>query len=106
MNSQAALDGQVRDPHISRYFGLYDACPKMAQDFLGRRLYLPGYVLICFLFKEYKMLHYSIIFFVIAIVAGVLGFGGIAGSAAGIAKILFGGFLILAILSLIFGRKR
>ena len=69
-------------------------------------VYLPGYILIYFLFKEYKMLHYSIIFFVIAIVAGVLGFGGIAGSAAGIAKILFGGFLILAILSLIFGRKR
>ena len=41
------------------------------------------------------MLHYSIVFFIIAIIAAVLGFGGIAGSAAGIAKILFAGFLIL-----------
>ena len=42
------------------------------------------------------MLHY----------AAVLGFGGIAGSAAGIAKILFVGFLILSVLSLIFGKKK
>ena len=35
------------------------------------------------------MLRYSVIFFVIAIIAAALGFGGIAGSAAGIAKILF-----------------
>ena len=41
------------------------------------------------------MLHYSIVFFIIAIIAAVLGFGGIAGSAAGIAKILFAGFLDL-----------
>lgn len=52
------------------------------------------------------MLNYAIIFFVISIIAAVLGFGGIAGSAAGIAKILFVGFLILAVVSLIFGRKR
>lgn len=47
------------------------------------------------------MLHYSIVFFIIAIIAAVLGFGGIAGSAAGIAKILFAGFLILSVISLI-----
>lgn len=35
------------------------------------------------------MLHYAVVFFVIAIIAAVLGFGGIAGSAAGIAKILY-----------------
>ena len=29
------------------------------------------------------MLHYAVVFFVIAIIAAVLGFGGIAGSAAG-----------------------
>ncbi|WP_386698518.1 DUF1328 domain-containing protein [Lonepinella sp. MS14436] len=52
------------------------------------------------------MLHYSIIFFIIAIIAGVLGFGGIAGSAVGIAKFLFGAFILLSILSFIFGRKR
>ena len=43
------------------------------------------------------MLHYAVVFFVIAIIAAVLGFGGIAGSAAGIAKILFVGFLILSV---------
>ena len=52
------------------------------------------------------MLHYAVVFFVIAIIAAVLGFGGIAGSAAGIAKILFVGFLILSVLSLIFGKKK
>lgn len=52
------------------------------------------------------MLHYAVIFFVVAIVAGVLGFGGIAGSAAWIAKAFFVGFLVLAVLSLLFGRKR
>ena len=46
------------------------------------------------------MLHYAIIFFVIAIIAAVLGFGVIAGTAAWIAKVLFVVFLILAVLSL------
>ena len=35
------------------------------------------------------MLKWAIIFAVIALVAGALGFGGIAGAAAGIAKLLF-----------------
>jgi len=42
---------------------------------------------------------------VIAIIAGVLGFGGIAGAATGIAKILFWIFLVLVLLALIFGRR-
>lgn len=51
------------------------------------------------------MLHYAVVFFVLAIIAAVLGFGGIAASAAWIAKILFVGFLVLAIVSLVAGRK-
>jgi len=47
------------------------------------------------------MLNWSITFLVIAIAAAVLGFGGIAGSAAGIAKILFGLFLVLFVISAI-----
>lgn len=43
------------------------------------------------------MLKYAIIFAVISLIAGALGFGGIAAGFAGIAKILFGLFLILAI---------
>ena len=41
------------------------------------------------------MLRYAIIFLVIAIVAGILGFGGIAGASVGIAKILFFVFVAL-----------
>ena len=35
------------------------------------------------------MLHYAVVFLVIALIAAVLGFGGIAADAAGIAKTLF-----------------
>ncbi|QDU18152.1 DUF1328 domain-containing protein [Urbifossiella limnaea] len=51
------------------------------------------------------MLRYAIIFFVIALVAAVFGFGGIAGEAAWIGKILLVVFLILAVVSMIFGRR-
>lgn len=47
------------------------------------------------------MLRWAIGFFVIALVAAVLGFGGIAIAAAGIAKIIFYIFLALFIISLI-----
>jgi len=45
------------------------------------------------------MLHYAVVFFIIAIIAAVLGFGIIAGTAAMIAKVCFIVFLILAVLS-------
>ena len=51
------------------------------------------------------MLYWAAVFFVIALAAAVFGFGGIAASAAGIAKILFFVFLVLALVSLIFGRR-
>lgn len=47
------------------------------------------------------MLYWIIGFFALALVAALLGFGGIAGAAAGIAKILFGVFLVLFVVSLI-----
>jgi uncharacterized membrane protein YtjA (UPF0391 family) len=49
------------------------------------------------------MLRYAIIFFVIAIVAALFGFGGIAAGATEIAKILFFVFLVLFIVSLVAG---
>ncbi len=52
------------------------------------------------------MLRWSVTFFVIAIIAAIFGFGGIASSAAGIAKFLFGLFIVLFLLSVIFGRRR
>jgi uncharacterized membrane protein YtjA (UPF0391 family) len=49
------------------------------------------------------MLHYAVVFLVIA---AVFGFGGIATSAVGIAKILFFVFVVLAVLSFLFGLIR
>ncbi|OGX05906.1 MAG: DUF1328 domain-containing protein [Omnitrophica WOR_2 bacterium GWA2_47_8] len=52
------------------------------------------------------MLNWAATFFIIAIVAAVFGFTSIAGSAIEIAKILFVVFLVLAVLSLLLGRRR
>ena len=49
------------------------------------------------------MLRYAVIFFVVAIVAALFGFGGIAAGATEIAKILFFIFLVLFIVSLVAG---
>ena len=51
------------------------------------------------------MLSWAVTFLVIAIIAAVLGFGVITGIAATIAKVLFGLFLILFVISLITGRR-
>lgn len=51
------------------------------------------------------MLSYSILFLLLAIVAGALGFGVIAGTAAMIAKICFIIFVILFVVSLFRGRR-
>lgn len=51
------------------------------------------------------MLSWAISFLVLALVAAILGFGGIAASAAWIAKILFFGFLIAAAVSFFMGRR-
>lgn len=45
------------------------------------------------------MLHYSVIFLVIALVAALFGFGGIAAGTVEIAKILFFIFVIIAIVT-------
>jgi uncharacterized membrane protein YtjA (UPF0391 family) len=49
------------------------------------------------------MLSWSIMFFVVALVAGALGFSGVAGAAAGIAKLLFGIFLLGFVVTLALG---
>ncbi|MBN8609071.1 MAG: DUF1328 domain-containing protein [Deltaproteobacteria bacterium] len=51
------------------------------------------------------MLYYAIVFFVLALVAALFGFGGIAAGAATIGKVLFVGFLVIAVVSLVAGRK-
>ena len=45
------------------------------------------------------MLHYALVFLVVAIIAAVLGFGVISGAAATIAKVLFVVFLIMAVIA-------
>jgi uncharacterized membrane protein YtjA (UPF0391 family) len=47
------------------------------------------------------MLRWALGFFIVALIAAVLGFGGIAIAAAGIAKILFFVFLVLFLISLV-----
>ncbi len=49
------------------------------------------------------MLGWSVIFFILALAAALLGFGGIAASMAGIAKILFFIFLVMLLVSLVMG---
>ncbi len=49
------------------------------------------------------MLRWALIFFVIAIIASLFGFGGIAEGAASIAKVLFYIFIALIVLALVLG---
>jgi uncharacterized membrane protein YtjA (UPF0391 family) len=52
------------------------------------------------------MLSYAVTFLIIALIAGVLGFGVIAGTAATIAKVCFVVFLVLFLVSLLRGGSR
>ena len=52
------------------------------------------------------MLSWALTFLVIALIAAVLGFGGVVGTASYIAQILFFVFLVLFIISLIVPRVR
>lgn len=56
--------------------------------------------------EEVSMLYYAAVFFVIALIAAVFGFGGIAAGAAGIAKILFFVFIALTVISFLAGLFR
>lgn len=52
------------------------------------------------------MLYWALMFLVVALIAGLFGFGGIASTATGIAQILFVVALVLFIVSLIAGFMR
>jgi uncharacterized membrane protein YtjA (UPF0391 family) len=49
------------------------------------------------------MLGWALTFFIVALIAAVFGFGGIASAAAGIAKVLFFIFVVLFAIALIAG---
>lgn len=52
------------------------------------------------------MLHYAVVFFIIALIAALFGFGGIAAGATGIAQVLFFAFLIIAIVTFLMSLAR
>jgi uncharacterized membrane protein YtjA (UPF0391 family) len=52
------------------------------------------------------MMYWAAVFFIVALVAALFGFGGIAASAAGAAKIIFVVAIALAVFSVLFGRGR
>ena len=52
------------------------------------------------------MLYWALMFFVVAIIAAVFGFGGIAAGASSIAQILFFLSLVLFLVSLVMGLGR
>jgi uncharacterized membrane protein YtjA (UPF0391 family) len=54
---------------------------------------------------RFIMLHWSLVFLVFALIAAVLGFGGLAGAAVGIAKILFFVFLVIWLIAFLTGRR-
>ncbi|AXI53610.1 hypothetical protein SuNHUV7_06000 (plasmid) [Pseudoseohaeicola sp. NH-UV-7] len=47
------------------------------------------------------MLYWAVVFFVVALIAAVFGFGGIATASAGIAQILFFIFLALFVIAMV-----
>ena len=47
------------------------------------------------------MLHWALVFLVVAVIAAVFGFGGIASASAGIAQILFFIFVALFVVALV-----
>ncbi len=52
------------------------------------------------------MLTWALLFLIVALAAGVLGFGMVAGTAAWIAKVLFVLFLVLFLVGILRGRWR
>ena len=56
--------------------------------------------------RFWAMLRYALIFFIIALIAALLGFTGVAAGATEIAKILFFVFLVVAAVSLVMGLLR
>jgi uncharacterized membrane protein YtjA (UPF0391 family) len=64
-------------------------------------------LVICKGFRQMgNLLHYALLFLVVALVAALLGFGGVAGTAMEGAKILFWVAIVLFVVSLIAGMIR
>jgi uncharacterized membrane protein YtjA (UPF0391 family) len=55
--------------------------------------------------KGMTMLHYALVFLIVALIAGAFGMYGVAGMATNIAWVLFVVFLVLFVVSLLSGRR-
>jgi uncharacterized membrane protein YtjA (UPF0391 family) len=53
-----------------------------------------------------NLLHWAVIFLVVALVAALLGFGGLAGTAVGAAQLLFWVAIILAVVAFVANMAR
>jgi uncharacterized membrane protein YtjA (UPF0391 family) len=53
-----------------------------------------------------NLLHYALVFLVVALIAAAVGFGGVAGFAMEAARLLFWVFIILFVISLVAGLVR
>jgi uncharacterized membrane protein YtjA (UPF0391 family) len=53
-----------------------------------------------------SLLHYAVVFLIVALVAALVGFGGVAGVAMDGARLLFWVFIILFVVSLVAGLVR
>lgn len=80
--------------------------------FVVYRWYIEQSHLVCFVgvsikfyLENLSMLNWSVTFLILAIVAAVLGFGGIAAESAYIAKILFVVFLVVGLIGWASGRR-
>jgi uncharacterized membrane protein YtjA (UPF0391 family) len=54
----------------------------------------------------FSLLHYAIVFLVVALIAAAVGFGGVAGVAMEGARLLFWIFIVLFVVSLVAGLVR
>ncbi len=52
------------------------------------------------------MFYYAVMFFLIALIAALFGFGGIAAGAEGIARVLFLVFVVISALAFVLGLRR
>lgn len=52
------------------------------------------------------LLKWTLVFFILALIAAAFGFGGLAGTATSIAQILFFGFLVFAVVTLVMNLTR
>ena len=55
---------------------------------------------------NFGLLHYAVVFLVVALAAAAIGFGGVAGVAMEGARLLFWVFIILAVITLVGGSAR